>query len=61
MNSKLGTRVNIYFKWTKKSQQITHLKKLADIKNITKSRKITQYVYKLTTWHTSIIRITAAK
>jgi len=41
MNSELGTKVNIYFKWEKKSQQITNLKKLADITNITKSRKIT--------------------
>ena len=55
MNSELGTKVNIYFKWEKKSQQINNLKKLADITNITKSRKITYYVYKLTIWHTSYL------
>ena len=41
MNSKLGTKINIYFKRAKKSQQITNLKKLTDITNIMKSRKIT--------------------
>ena len=40
MNLKLGTKLNIYFKWEKKSQQIRNLKKLTDITNIMKSRKI---------------------
>jgi hypothetical protein len=38
-NTKLGTKVNMYLKWEKKSQQITNLKNLTNTTNITKSRK----------------------
>jgi len=40
-NTKLGMKVSVYLEWEKKSQQITKFKKLTNITNIRKSRKIT--------------------
>ena len=41
INTKLGMKVSVYLEWEKKSQQITEFKKLTNITNIRKSRKIT--------------------
>ena len=45
MNTKLGMKVNIYFEWENKSQQMINFKKPTNTTNIIESRRIAQYFY----------------